>query len=195
MFTLPPAVTDLIIQSVVSAARQRPELTALREPIEATLKADTFRTLTVNAFERFATDSQAALPQFFDQGFITMPAVQEGLAAYIVKGEPANVTQLAELYARRHLKSADAPNVETQLAGYLKALRETFAADSTYGPVLLARDVQSMAAALNNLRGETQAGFAEVIARLDALLQEPEIRALVERRQGTHIFLSYSHFQ
>lgn len=192
MFTLPPDVTDLIIQSVVFAAWQRPELAALREPIEATLKADTFRTLTGKAFETLATNSQAALPQFFDQGFITMPAVQETLAAYIVKGDPADSERLAELYARRQLKPTEAPHIEAQLTGYLKTLRETFATDPTYGPILLARDVQSMAAALNNLRGETQADFAEVIARLDALLQEPEIKALVERKQGTHIFLSYS---
>ena len=49
MFTLPQAVIDLIIQSVVTAAWQRPELAALPEPIEATLKADTFRALTVKA--------------------------------------------------------------------------------------------------------------------------------------------------
>jgi hypothetical protein len=34
--------------------------------------------------------------------------------------------------------------------------------------------------------------FDDVIAQLDALLQEPEIKVLVERKQGTHIFLCYS---
>ncbi len=190
MFTLPPAILDLIFQAVGEAAWNRPELAPLTEPIKQALTADTFRQLTKSAFQTFAENSD--LPQFFDEGFIRMPAVQEHLGAYIVKGDQADLNTLADLYAKRHLKPASAPDVRTHLAVYLRQVRETFAADPTYGPILLARDVQSMTAALNNLRGEMHGRFDDVISRLDALLKEPEIKALVERKQGSHIFLSYS---
>lgn len=87
MSILTDSLLDLMIQSIAAAAWQRPELKPLRETIEATLKGNVFRGLTTKAFKTFATYSQAVLPQFFDAGFIAMPAVQEALVVYIVKGE------------------------------------------------------------------------------------------------------------
>ena len=79
--------------------------------------------------------------------------------------------------------------LETALASYVNQARATFAGDATFGPILLARDVQTLVVALGNLRGDVQAGFSDVLERLDALLQEPEVKALVERKQGAAHFL------
>ncbi|MBK8028793.1 MAG: SUMF1/EgtB/PvdO family nonheme iron enzyme [Chloroflexi bacterium] len=192
MFNLSDPITEQIVQSVAAAIWSRPELTRFREPIRSALRGDQFRRLTHDAVDTFAQAAQVVLPQFFDAGFIDMPTVQERLAAYIVRGQQVDIDGLAEDYTRRFLTPADAPTVREQLVGYLKTMRETFATHSTYGAILLARDIQSMTAALNNLRGEMHGRFDEVIAKLDALLREPEIKALVERKRGNHVFLSYT---
>jgi formylglycine-generating enzyme required for sulfatase activity len=189
---MPSAIIDQIVQALTKAVWDRSELTRLREPIEGVLQAGTFRHLTTQAFETFATQITSDLPQYFDAGFIQMPQVQALLVDYIVKGKAIDLGELTRLYGKRHLNPADAPDVAEQINGYLTRLRETFATDPTYAPIVLARDVQSMTAALNNLRGEMHGRFDEVVARLDMLLQEPEIKALVERKTGTHIFLSYT---
>ncbi|MCA0453427.1 MAG: SUMF1/EgtB/PvdO family nonheme iron enzyme [Chloroflexi bacterium] len=186
------ALAEQVVQEVAAKIWGRPELTRLREPIESAFKGDQFRKLTREAFETFAKGSQSALPQFFDPGFIQMPAVQSQLANHIVRGEAADADGLAEQYTKRFLQPSDAPNVKRLLDTYLKALRETFASDPTYGPLLLARDAQAMVAALNNLRGEMHERFDEVMTLLNKLLSEPDFKAVVERRTGTHIFLSYS---
>ena len=169
---LPPAILDQIMQSIAAAVWQRPELAPLREPVEAALKADSFFKLVQDAFQQFADTSTTALPQFFDEGFIRMPAVQEQLAAYVVRGQPVDLEQLSALYAKRFLNPAAAPDVQTQLEGYLRQVRETFATDPTYGPILLARDVQAMSAALQNLREEVRQHFDSLNADMKAYFVE-----------------------
>jgi formylglycine-generating enzyme required for sulfatase activity len=189
---IPSPIIDQIIQALTKAVWDRPELTRLREPIEGALQAGTFRHLTTQAFETFATQITSDLPQYFDAGFIQMPQVQVLLVDYIVKGKAIDLGQLTHLYGKRHLNPAGAPSVAEQINGYLVALRETFAADPTYAPILLARDAQAMIGALNALRGEMHERFDQITALVYRLLADPEFRAVVERRTGTHVFLSYS---
>jgi formylglycine-generating enzyme required for sulfatase activity/energy-coupling factor transporter ATP-binding protein EcfA2 len=199
---LPSAITDLIQQSIAEALWRRPELKPLREPVESALNTGVFAALLRDAFEAMAARSSAELPQFFDEGFLRMPAVLKHLGDYVVLGQPLDLDQLAGLYAKRHLDPAKAPDVRAHLMTYLGQLRETLAAHPTYGPVLLSRDVQSIAMSIRHIveetrsQSETQAALRDqmnrIETRLETLLREPEVQALVQRKRGTHVFLSYS---
>ena len=77
---LTDSLLDLLVQSIAAAVWNRPELTRFREPIEVTLKGDPFKALTEKAFRDFSKNTGNDLPDFFDEGFVTMPAVQRHLA-------------------------------------------------------------------------------------------------------------------
>jgi formylglycine-generating enzyme required for sulfatase activity len=192
MALIPQAVQDLIQQSIVTAIWKRPEVAPLREPIESALQSGVFASLLQEAFTIFAERSQDELPEFFNEGYLRMPAVLDHLSAYVVAGKAADLDELAALYAKRHLEPAKAQDVRQLLEGYLRQLRETLSSHPAYGPLLLARDVQSMSVALMNLRDHMNERFDEVIGLLNRHLADPAIREVVERKTGTHVFLSYS---
>lgn len=185
---LTETIVGQIVQALITAVWNRPELARLREPIETALQGNEFKRLTEQAFRQLANASATTLPDFFDEGFITMPAVQQHLSDYVVKGQAADVEILAQLYAKRFLNPADAPKIQPLLEGYLNSLRETFAADETYGPILMARDMRTMIIMLHDLQADVQA----VMALLSTLLAQPDIKAVLDQRKGTHVFLSYS---
>jgi hypothetical protein len=95
-----------------------------------------------------------------------MPLVLDHIAAHLDTGQPADLDRLQELYARRHLDPASAPDVRPHLAAYLGRLREMLSAHPTYGPLLLARDVQSLTMALRNLHEETRRRFDDLDSTL-----------------------------
>ena len=146
-FMLPTAIIDQIVQAISKAVWERPELARLREPIEATLKAGSFKALTVQALQDLESRTVGDLPEFFDEGYLAMPLVKEALAAYLVKGDDADITRLTELYSKRFPRPTDAPAIEPLIRSYLTQARETFAADPVYCPLLLARALHALVAA------------------------------------------------
>lgn len=196
---LPSIFLDQFIQSLSTALWNRPELAPLREPIETALKGNEFKKLTQQAFEQFAQAN--ALPRFFDAEFITQSPVQERLAAYVLEGKAADVDELVRRY--RDYISRDEAGFRDVLAKYLQQVRDTFVTNPAYSGLILARGQDTMLDAISVFRrevhdrldalGADQKTASELILkRLDDLYKEPEMKALVERKQGTHIFLSYS---
>ena len=61
-------------------------------------------------------------------------------------------------------------------------------AHPTFGPVLLARDMQTALVLLHDLFSHVQA----IGSQLEKLQAEPDIKALTQPHTGTHVFLSYS---
>ncbi len=159
-------ILEQIVQSLASAVWKRPELTRFRQPIQKALEGKQFKQLTEEAFTTLAERSRGDLPDFFSEGFITHDVTQRHLTDYIIEGREVTVGELAQVYADYIGAPEKAAEIETQLSGYLKQLRETLAAHPAYGPLLLARDMQSMTAALNNLRGEMHGRFDEVVEHL-----------------------------
>ncbi|MCD4687064.1 MAG: tetratricopeptide repeat protein, partial [Anaerolineae bacterium] len=153
-----------LVQQIGQVVWNRPELAPVREKVVQALdvfKSDRFKRLTQEAFKEFEAASRAELPGFFDSGFIAMPQVQQHLAEYIVLGRPTSVETLAELYAKRFLDQSQAPSIPVELETYLKALREKIASDKTYGPILQARDAQTMLAAIVGLHYAIDQGFED----------------------------------
>lgn len=167
MSVLPSATIDQIIQGLTKIIWERPEFSSIREPLEQALSTGAFKKITVNAFDALAERSHEQLPKFFDTGFITMPRVQEKLSAYIINGDRFHLGELANLYSERFLKPADAPNIEKLLDTYLTELRETFAVHPTYGPILLARDIQSINSGLNRIEHELHERFNDLTNRFN----------------------------
>lgn len=173
MLNLSETILEQIAQAIAEAVWKRPEFSKIREPIEQALTASSFQRLTGEVFAK-AFDEQARrdLPHLFDAGFIAMPAVQQHLARHIVDGSPVDVERLSGLYAQRHLVSSAASDIRPQLERFLSTLRTTFAAHPIYGPILLARDLQTLQAGLNGLRGEMHERFDVVEQKIDDLVTE-----------------------
>ncbi len=182
------AVLEQLVQSLAQAIWNRPELSRLREPIEAALQGNEFKQLARDAFTQFADQTTTTLPEFFDAGFIAMPLVQQHLVAYVVNGQAVDVEQLTALYIKRLSLPSVPSHVQPLLQGYLTHLREKLATHPTYGPILFTRDQQKMIVMLHDLQGDVQA----VVSLLNKVLAEPDIKAVLEQRTGTHVFLSYS---
>jgi WD40 repeat protein len=144
-------VVDQIVQNITEKLWQRPELKPARETVKRILTAGEFRQLTTNAFEAFAKKLNDELPEYFDSGFIAMPAVQQILIDYIVSGAPVDIPELMHQYGKRLLNPKEAVETETLLHGYLKTLREEFANHEEYGQLLLTRDVQAILAIVQRL--------------------------------------------
>ena len=179
------ALFEQFINILTETVWKRPELEPLRQPIEGALQGNNFKVLTQRAFQQLEQDT---LPQLLDEGYIGMPVVQQMLADWIVRGQDADIQRLSELYADRYLKPSEAPDIRPQLKQLLTQMREVFATDNSYGPILLARDVQLVVAGIQNLSSDMN----DVKRMLRELLEIPEIQAAVEQRKGTHIFLSYT---
>ncbi|QPC83664.1 TIR domain-containing protein [Phototrophicus methaneseepsis] len=178
-------VTGHVLSALTMAVWNRPEVKALRDPIENYLEGQRFKSLTRNALTDLRDKSRYTLPDLFDEGFITSGEVQRILTAYIVNGDDADIDRLAALYSKRFLKGGQITDAKRKLMReYLWQLRETFAGDETYGPVLVARDLDTMQAALDGLYLRVDTGISLLNDRLDALLREPEVQALVQRKEG-----------
>ena len=189
-------LADTLLSKLIEAIWNRPELSRLQKPIEAALRGDEFKQLTRDAFQTYADRTQQQLPQFFDEAFVTQGPVQDALSAYIVEGKDADLDELLRRY--RDYVGADAAEARVVLVEYLGQVRETFAAHPTYGPILLARDVEGIYAALLNFREETREAFTALSQQIAELLTElraePAIKAALERKATAdqHVFLSYS---
>lgn len=178
-------VAGPILSTLTMAVWNRPEFKVLRNPIENYLESQHFRSLTRDALADLRDKSRDTLPDLFDEGFITSSEVQRILTAYIVNGDEADVDRLVLLYGKRFLKGGQITDGKRKLMrDYLWQLRETFASDETYGPVLVARDLDTMQTALDGLYLRVDTGISLLNDRLDALLREPEVQALVQRKEG-----------
>ncbi len=143
-------ILEQLIQGIASAIYSRSEFRGLHEAIEKVLNTDNFKQFTRSAFNTFASKRINDLPEFFDEGFITHIDVQVELTAYIVNDEPIHLEKLAKMYSKRLLKPHTLVDIQIELKQYLQQLRETFYTHPEYGSVLLARDISSMQAALDN---------------------------------------------
>ena len=179
-YDLPAATADSLVGMLTSYVLNRPELKGIRDRIQTVLSKRAFRVLSVQAFETFAENLTAdeKLADYFDSGMIEMPAVQEHLTAYIVNNTPIDVTELARLHAKRHLKPVEAADIQPLLNDYLKQLRETFYNDPTYGEILHRQDTLTILAVVERIE-----------AKLDA-----DIRDLRRPAPGAkpRVFISYS---
>jgi hypothetical protein len=190
MLPIPQAIKDQIVQAFASAVWERPELSRVREPVQQALAGNEFKKLVGDALTQFADNTNAPLPSFMREEFILQERTLRQLTAFIVKRDATAIDVLAQDYAKQF--GADIDMARATLDQFLVELRETLATHSYYGAILLARDLQGMTAALNNLRSDMHSRFDDVIGLLNRLLADPEFKAVVEKRTGTHIFLSYS---
>ena len=198
---LADAVLNTLIEKLTEAVWNRPELARLRRPIEAALRGDEFKRLTRDAFQTYTDRTRQPPPPYFDDAFVQQGPVQDALTAYIIEGRDADLDELLRRY-RDHMGD-DSDAARAALTAYLGYVRETFAAHPAYGPVLLARDMDAMLDAIGTFRQEVhdrldemeandRQRHRELLDQLNRLLQEPELEAMIARKQGRHVFLSYS---
>ena len=61
-------LADTLLSKLIEAIWKRPELSRLREPIEAALRGDEFKQLTRDAFQTYADRTQQQLPAILRRG-------------------------------------------------------------------------------------------------------------------------------
>lgn len=186
---LPDLYVQQLVQALIKVATKRPELKVFQEAVTWVLQKDHFLEFATTAFQSLIRSVMTDLPNFLEDSFITNRKVQDAIADYLLQGLSVDSEEIAQEYASQFkLSRHEIPRVQSTLTTYLNTMRESLAAHPLYGPILFARDTQSLFTALHSLRDVQQADFSQI----PTLLDQVNTSELSATANTGHIFLNYS---
>ncbi|MEQ8673155.1 MAG: SUMF1/EgtB/PvdO family nonheme iron enzyme [Aggregatilineales bacterium] len=191
------SIQEQVIQSIAGAVWNRPEVSRIREPVQKALEGNAFKKLVSDALDQLEAHTQVQLPNFMSAEFVLQDRTLRQLNAYVVQRDASAIDALASDYVKQF--NADLGVVRPVVDRFMLEFREALATHPQYGPILLARDMETMLEALLDLKTTVQRGFTSIDARFDEVLSLLRVIFADDARLETinsktdpHIFISYA---